>query len=126
MAVLTTGTTAVVDLWLQLMLRTIQAAAALKRRLAGRQAESAAAVQVRWARLEAGWQSKGETDQLASSTATGCFVTASFLPPSPACLITAPFLPFTPAPFPPGPQRPSSTFTLSLPPSKNPKVNNQN
>ncbi|EFN51132.1 hypothetical protein CHLNCDRAFT_141330 [Chlorella variabilis] len=44
-AVLTTGTTAVVDLWLQLLLRTIQAAGAVKAHLAGRQAEAAAAAQ---------------------------------------------------------------------------------
>jgi hypothetical protein len=83
-AVLTTGTTAVVDLWLQLMLRTIQAAAALKRRLAGRQAESAAAVQVRRKRLDAAWQSKRETDQLASSNCDWLFCHC-FTPPIHPC-----------------------------------------
>lgn len=37
-AALTTGTTAVTDLWLQLLLRTIQAAGGVKQRLAARRA----------------------------------------------------------------------------------------
>lgn len=56
-AVLTTGTTAVVDLWLQLLLRTIQAAGAVKAHLAGRQAEAAAAAQVGWRRWGRFWSS---------------------------------------------------------------------